>query len=63
MFLSRQKTESKHNIPIDTLLFLEARAQTKEHDDAILVSSQAGTLEFWGMYGQLRPKGTVGDIY
>lgn len=44
--------------PVDRLLFLKSRAQWKTQESAILVSSEAGSLEFWCLYGADRPMGT-----
>ena len=43
--------------PVDKLLFLTSRAQWKTQESAVLVSSEAGTLEFWCLYGVNRPMG------
>lgn len=55
-----QSKKSHHNnagSPVDKLLFLTSRAQWKTQESAILVSSEAGTLEFWCLYGPNRPMG------
>lgn len=43
--------------PVDKLLFLTSRAQWKTQESAVLVSSEAGVLEFWCLYGATRPMG------
>ena len=43
--------------PVDKLLFLTSRAQWKTQESAVLVSSEACTLEFWCLYGANRPMG------
>ncbi|CAB3986376.1 WD repeat-containing on Y chromosome-like isoform X1 [Paramuricea clavata] len=52
----RLKSDSKQGTPIDAALFFERRANMKYQDSAILVSSQCGILEFWSMFGPLRPR-------
>ena len=54
----RLKSDSRQGTPVDAILFLERRANMKYSDSAILVSSQSGVLEFWSMFGPLRPRGT-----
>lgn len=53
----RLKSDSKQGTPIDAILFFERRANLKYQESAILVSSQCGILEFWSMFGPLRPRG------
>ena len=48
--------------PVDKLLFLTSRAQWKTQESAVLVSSEAGTLEFWCLYGANRPMGMYLNI-
>lgn len=48
--------------PVDMLLFLTSRAQWKTQESAVLVSSEAGTLEFWCLYGTNRPMGMYLNI-
>lgn len=57
-FPPRPKQENGRGVPVDALLFFETRARMKDQDSAILVSSQGGVLEFWSMFGPLRPRGT-----
>ncbi|ESO83983.1 hypothetical protein LOTGIDRAFT_108064, partial [Lottia gigantea] len=47
--------------PVDKLMFLRARAAAARFDEgAILVSSEAGVLRFWSIYGQ---KKEIGYFY
>jgi WD40 repeat protein len=39
-------------VPVDKLLFLQARAKSKHLDSAILVSSEAGVLRWWSIYAK-----------
>ena len=48
--------------PVDKLLFLTSRTQWKTQESAVLVSSEAGTLEFWCLYGANRPMGMYLNI-
>ena len=48
--------------PVDKLLFLKSRAQWKTQESAVLVSSEAGTLEFWCLYGANRPMGMYANM-
>lgn len=48
--------------PVDKLLFLTSRAQWRTQESAVLVSSEAGTLEFWCFYGANRPMGMYLNI-
>ena len=57
--ISRLKSDSRQGTPIDTVLFFERRANMKYQESAILVSSQSGVLEFWSLFGPLRPRGNV----
>ncbi|XP_028395533.1 WD repeat-containing protein on Y chromosome-like [Dendronephthya gigantea] len=54
----RLKSDSKQGSPVDGILFFERRANMKCQDSAILVSSQSGVLEFWSMFGPLKPRGS-----
>lgn len=54
---NRKNLGSNYGSPVDKLLFLTSRAQWKSQESAILVSSEAGMLEFWCLYGPNRPMG------
>ena len=55
----RSSADKRHGpgSPVDKLLFLTMRSQWKSQESAILVSSEAGILEFWCVYGTSRPMG------
>src|ERR1700733_6743534 len=38
--------------PVDKLLFLLARAEARQTEAAILVSSEAGILRWWSVFGR-----------
>ena len=42
---------------MDKLLFLTSRAHWKNQESAVLVSSEAGYLEFWCLYRVNEPMG------
>lgn len=43
--------------PVDKLLFLVSRAKNKQTDSAILISSEAGSLRWWSIYGKQQEMG------
>ena len=44
----------RQQAPVDKLLFLQRRVQNQLSTSAILVSSEAGQLHFWSLYGRHR---------
>lgn len=48
---------SGSGLPVDKLLFLTSRAHWKTQESAVLVSSEAGYLEFWCLYHANEPMG------
>ncbi len=48
---------SRQPAPVDKLLFLNARAKVRRTEAAILISSEAGNLHWWSMYGKKRELG------
>ncbi|XP_029193047.2 WD repeat-containing protein on Y chromosome-like isoform X1 [Acropora millepora] len=44
-------------LPVDKLLFLTSRAHWKTQESAVLISSEAGYLEFWCLYRANEPMG------
>jgi hypothetical protein len=42
---------SRQLAPVDRLLFLRARATVKQTESAFLLSSEAGIIRWWGLYG------------
>ncbi|XP_064637087.1 WD repeat-containing protein on Y chromosome-like isoform X2 [Lineus longissimus] len=58
---SHSRPEQGEPVPIDKLLFLPGRVKSaKRNDGAILISSEAGVLRFWSVYGQ---KHDIGFFY
>lgn len=54
---NKKSYQNSCGAPVDKLLFLKSRAQWRTQESAVLVSSEAGTLEFWCFYGANRPMG------
>lgn len=54
---------SSGGLPVDKLLFLTSRAHWKNQESAVLVSSEAGYLEFWCLYRVNEPMGRFHAAY
>ncbi|CAH1794020.1 unnamed protein product [Owenia fusiformis] len=56
----RHKLQKGQPAPVDKLLFLAGRASSKRVESATLISSEAGTLFWWCIFGQ---KHELGSFY
>lgn len=45
------------HVPVDKVFFLKERMKTRQHNKAVLVSSEAGMAQFWSFPGEKEPQG------
>ncbi len=47
-----ENSDLRHQPPVDKLLFLQKRVNTKLTTSSVLISSEAGNLHWWSFYGK-----------